>query len=207
MPNSQEFDFRYNQYGELARVTIPAGGKFEYDWLPYTAPFTPMGGGAMVADGVYGGLMVYRRVHERRVYSSAATGANPDRKTVYDVPLLAAGGANLTVTATEEDGSGAPLRKTVSTFWGTPLSSSAIAMNGYPGWREGKLYWEERRKTDDTPLQRTTNTWMNRRLSDSASVDPGTEQAQPNDPRITQVDRSAGECDRNDDDGVFAGCI
>ena len=32
LPNGTSYDFAYNAYGELARVTLPTGGRFEYEW-------------------------------------------------------------------------------------------------------------------------------------------------------------------------------
>ena len=32
LPNNQQYQFQYNSYGELARVVLPTGGAFEYDY-------------------------------------------------------------------------------------------------------------------------------------------------------------------------------
>ena len=76
LPNGQKYLFRYNTYGELARVTLPTGGSFEYDWLPYSGT---SGGGE------YGDFMIYRRVRERRVYESNNNLVSLNR---YDAPTL-----------------------------------------------------------------------------------------------------------------------
>jgi YD repeat-containing protein len=62
-PNNSTMTFRYNPYGEVARIGLPTGGAFEYDWdgtlvqLPSESPDMT-------------GFMVYRRVQERRVYNT-----------------------------------------------------------------------------------------------------------------------------------------
>jgi YD repeat-containing protein len=182
LPNGLQYTFRYNPYGELARATLPTGGSFEYDWLPYTQSF-----GGVPADGIYGSVMIYRRVMERRVYGG--TGAL-EQKTVYDAPLLTDPAPNLIVTATDQDANSNPLRKTVSTFWGTPLTSATIPLSTgayFPGWREGKLHIDEVDSAAGALLRKTENTWMNRG-SGGSSIDPSNDFAAPSDPRVTQID-------------------
>ncbi len=58
LPNNQSYNFKYNEYGDLARVELPTGGAVEYDPYP--------GSGV-----VYGGVddaevQIYRRMKERR---------------------------------------------------------------------------------------------------------------------------------------------
>jgi hypothetical protein len=182
LPNGLTYQFRYNPYGELARATLPTGGYFEYDWRPYTASV-----GGLPADGIYGGVMVYRRVTERRVYPANGV---LERKTVYDAPLLTDPAPNLVVTATDQDASSNRVRRTVSTFWGTPLTSATIPISTgayFPGWREGKLHTEEVDNPAGALLRKTENTWLNR-AADGSSIDPMNDLAPPSDPRITQID-------------------
>src|SRR2546423_1318129 len=68
LPNSQQYQFQYNSYGELARVVLPTGGAFEYDY--------GAGVGGEAASGVIGGgfneysINAYRRVVTRRAYAN-----------------------------------------------------------------------------------------------------------------------------------------
>jgi YD repeat-containing protein len=65
LPDGRRYEFRYNEYGELARVELPTRGAFEYDWVDCS------GGG----EG-----LIYRRVSERRVY---ADGETLESRTTY----------------------------------------------------------------------------------------------------------------------------
>src|SRR5688572_32196441 len=33
LPDGRSYQLRYNSYGELARVVLPTGAAFEYDWM------------------------------------------------------------------------------------------------------------------------------------------------------------------------------
>src|SRR5688500_17194366 len=69
LPDGRSYQLRYNSYGELARVTLPTGAAFEYDWI---------NANTWLYDGV-----IYRRVSERRVY---ANGSTLESKTTYSDP-------------------------------------------------------------------------------------------------------------------------
>ncbi len=60
LPDNRKYGFRYNSYGELARVELPTGGAFEYDYA---------GGG--LGNGVYTNgeeYEIFRQVATKRVY-------------------------------------------------------------------------------------------------------------------------------------------
>jgi YD repeat-containing protein len=69
LPNSKQYEFQYNSYGELARVVLPTGGAFEYDHA------SGVEGNASGITGGFDGysLNVYRRVTTKRVYADGAT--------------------------------------------------------------------------------------------------------------------------------------
>jgi hypothetical protein len=84
LEDQSQYTFWYNSYGELARVVLPTGGAYEYDYptAPTNAcPTDPSTSYACVADGeqfISGNnsldvKSVYRRLTERRTYSSGAT--------------------------------------------------------------------------------------------------------------------------------------
>src|SRR6185295_14363349 len=68
LPNNQQYIFKYNVYGELARVQLPTGGAFEYDFAGGIAGGYTSG----VIIGVAGDFGIYRRMIQRRVYAGAA---------------------------------------------------------------------------------------------------------------------------------------
>ena len=66
LPNQKKYQFTYNRYGELARVELPTGGRYEYD----------LGSGWAAGDpsGTNGSeTQIIRRVLERREYSDSTT--------------------------------------------------------------------------------------------------------------------------------------
>lgn len=82
VPDNRRYQFYYNYYGELARVELPTGGTYEYDFRD--------GSGSVES---LASQMIYRRVVERRVY----TGRSSDTligKSVFPVPAYTAGSLN-----------------------------------------------------------------------------------------------------------------
>ena len=63
LPDNRTFQMRYNKYGELARVVLPTGGEFTYEWASGN-PQNPNG---------LAGKFVDRRVIKKSVYEDAAT--------------------------------------------------------------------------------------------------------------------------------------
>ena len=81
-PNGRIMRFRYNSYGEIARIELPTGGAYEYDWANF------QGGTIQLPQEYYTGIstfMVYRRVVERRVYNS---GNALEQVQVFGTPLV-----------------------------------------------------------------------------------------------------------------------
>lgn len=66
LPNDQSYEFYYNPYGELARVVLPTGGVFDYEWA----------GTVSVPD-----QFIFRYVTKRRVYLVAGGGV--EQETQY----------------------------------------------------------------------------------------------------------------------------
>jgi RHS repeat-associated protein len=91
LPDGRQYKFLYNSYAEVARVVLPTGGAFEYDYTPK--------GSEVGDDNVTGvDLEIYRRVIERRVMPD---GTNVEGLTRY-TPVTGVGG---TVTVDHWDGS------------------------------------------------------------------------------------------------------
>jgi RHS repeat-associated protein len=98
LPDNHAYQFRYNQYAEIARLELPTGGRYEFDWEngPGTdtfdvCPANPTGKCPIVRapsflqpPGGYDALItVYRRVKERREYVDS--GPSWTRRTTYSV--------------------------------------------------------------------------------------------------------------------------
>jgi len=87
---TRRYQFQYNNYGELARVVLPTGGAYEYD---YGGGTTDTAGGAGVL-GAYPSFQIYRRIRERRVYGD---GSNLTSRATYSLPETQSGGGISTV--------------------------------------------------------------------------------------------------------------
>ena len=70
LPNGQTYQFKYNRYGELARVILPTGGAFEYDWA---SGYPNSAGGEYVDPLNQLESNIHRRLSARRTYKSGTT--------------------------------------------------------------------------------------------------------------------------------------
>jgi YD repeat-containing protein len=129
LPDGRVYQFRYNSYGELARVELPTGGNIEYDWIDSS------GNG----EGI-----IYRRVSERRLYTIGSTLEN---KTTYSDP-----GSNGQIVEVRVFDAGSTLLAHSKHYFhgnglaslGSPLvSDPARSPISYPPWKEGREYQTE----------------------------------------------------------------
>lgn len=140
LPNGKSYQFKYNSYGELARVVLPTGGAIEYDWDAGDAATVSDGG--VVPTAKYMDYGVYRRVLERRTY---ADGSTLDNKIIYDRPANLNSNADSSVITETKDSSNNLLAKSKSYFYGNArYSFSQIQYpSDYSKWREGMEYKTE----------------------------------------------------------------
>ncbi|HEY6329562.1 MAG TPA: hypothetical protein VI756_09495, partial [Blastocatellia bacterium] len=68
---SLSYTFQYNGYGEVARIDLPTGGAYEYD---YTVPEANNANDMLIMFGASLDLMVYRRLTEKRTYTTQTGG-------------------------------------------------------------------------------------------------------------------------------------
>ncbi|MDQ3802234.1 MAG: discoidin domain-containing protein [Acidobacteriota bacterium] len=160
LPDGRSYQFYYNEYGELARVVLPTGGAFEYDYA------------AGVSDGPAGGLWwpdIYRRVVERRVYAGGGTGAAFDYKMKYSRPETQAGTLGF-VQVEHQRAGGVVLSKDKHYFYGSAAHSPyrpGGPLFEYPGitygtWNGGKEYRTEALDAAGAVLRRVEHTWQQR---------------------------------------------
>ncbi len=147
LPNSSNYQFAYNPHGELARVVLPTGGAFEYEWE--TVPLTNE---------------IYRRVTERRVYPTGGTGTAFASKMTYSIPASSVTPTDpSTVIIEQYNSSGTRLtsqRHYYHGHAGAALQGWSASPLGYTWWKEGKEYQSEEYDTNSTTLLRqVTNTW------------------------------------------------
>jgi RHS repeat-associated protein len=181
LPNSQQYQIKYNQYGEVARVVLPTGGAIEYD---YGAGVSDYASGAF-AGGFNGSWVVYRRVIERRMYPAGGTGSSYDCRMTYSRPEYD-GSCTGCVIVEQRGNSGTLLTRSKHYFYGSPRLSFGISPIDFAGWKEGREYQTENFASNGTTiLTRSTNTWQQRAAvswwTGSADLAPA------NDPRLSET--------------------
>ena len=182
LPDGRSYRFFYNSYAELARVELPTGGAFEYDW---SGDVVNMGGSFDLGPN----YEVYRELVEKRVYKDGSTlEGRIILGTCADTPQP--GQICRQVDQVDPNNSNALLTRTKHFYFGasgpTGLFKEEIH---YSKWNEGKEFKTEVFATNGTTvLQRTEKNWVQRAaVSWWAPGSPlfGPEPA--NDPRVTWV--------------------
>jgi len=172
LPNGKKYGFSYNNYGELARVVLPTGGAYEYDW------------GAGLVNGPPSGItcscpwsIIYRRVLERRVYSTGGTGASYDRKITFSRPETFDSGGNFGnlgyVFVNQYNSSATLLTSEKHYYFGGAFISMLGSPTSYSPWTEGKEYQTDVFAADGTTVLRQSNTSWSQRSSVSWWAGPG----------------------------------
>jgi RHS repeat-associated protein len=155
LPNGKSYHFKYNPYGELARVELPTGGAFEYD---HDGGFTDNNPGLYLPGPFSHGYEIYRRVVERRVY---ADGANLTSKMKISKPE-AGGTTNVGYAAVENfDAAGARLTSEKHYYYGSAKVPHNHQPTDYSAWKDGKEWKTEIFAADGTTLlRRSEQTWQ-----------------------------------------------
>ncbi len=168
---TRRYQFQYNSHGELARVVLPTGGAFEYDFGGGT---TDTASGAGVIGG-YPQHQIYRRVHERRVYDN---GSNLTSRATYSLPeTQGVGGAISTVgyvTVQQFDASNNLLAKSKHYFQGPGAAPSLSQLpNLLTPLSHGREYQTDLIDTNGTTvLRRSVSTWSpGTPIASNSSVD------------------------------------
>jgi len=182
LPNTKQYQFQYNSYGELARVVLPTGGAFEYDHA------SGVGGDG---SGLTGGfdensLNVYRRVTTKRVY---ATGTALESKITFSNTESVPCSGCVVIDQYGSDGVTRMSQRRLY-FEGNPGLSFYQAPTDYSPWKEGREYQSEAVAANGTTiLQRVTRTWQQPVASASWPLtQPETNSAaKSNNPQVTQV--------------------
>lgn len=179
LPDGRTYWFRYDSYGGLARVELPTGGAYEYDWAAGATNAGTSGAVMLWTDPAPDAI--YRRVVERRVYSSGAT--LEGRATFSRPESRAANGTFPSVgyvVAEQFSAAGARLSASRHYFHGTAINSLVRTYPRWPTWKEGREWQTEALAADGaTVLTRVTNTWQQRawlswagQNDDAPAVDP-----------------------------------
>jgi len=162
LPNGKYYKFYYNSYMEVARVEVPTGGAYEYDY-----------GGGLVGGPSTGAIcncqppQVYRRLLEKRFYSAGGTGSSYDTKMTLSRPeSYGFPGTNDGFVTVNEYNSSSTLLTSVKHYYYGGAFASMLATSdptSYSGWSEGKEYQtDEFASNGTTLLRRVTTSWSQR---------------------------------------------
>jgi RHS repeat-associated protein len=142
LPDGRKYSFLYGSYAQLARVNLPTGGAYEYDYVPYSPPQpqpNPMGA-------------PYLRVTERRVYPD---GINLSQKISFNDFV---GGT----TVDTYNQIGQRLSRSKHYFHGDPRPpvppQGLDVFEEEDPWNKGREYKTENYSSDGTTLLRITET-------------------------------------------------
>jgi RHS repeat-associated protein len=155
LPDGRQYRFRYNPHGEIARVDLPTGGAYEYDYgSGVPASVDPQGNGVLPITTTE--VQIYRRIVERRVFSDGT--AQADHKEHFQLPVTTIGTDILPTTQVEEDitAGGALLAKSIHYFKGDPAASfSPSVPPRRPRFNEGREFKTESYDFDGQKILRT----------------------------------------------------
>lgn len=170
LPDGSSYTFQYNAYGELTRVTLPAGGVYEYDYpaTMSTGSAACNAGGCILSysqnDPVSGGTQeqaVLRRVLARRVYPNGST---LEGQTCYAATFPS--NADTTVQVTYYGGDAQPgcsigtlISSESHTFIGSP-SDAAPPPPFYEGGAEGREISAQWISADSSTPKSTASVWQ-----------------------------------------------
>jgi len=152
LPDGRRFRFSYDPYLELARVDLPTGGAYEYD---YSSGAAASSSGAFI-DG-NSQWQIYRRVHSKRVYADGQS-TTPDQVQTFANVENADGTTTVTVKNKKPDGT--LISKSDHLFFGTVTSGYLFASIGRP-FNEGKEFKTVDYDSDGvTPLRTVLQNWQ-----------------------------------------------
>lgn len=165
LPNQKSYHFKYNRYGELARVDLPTGGRFEYAWGSGYASGDPSGTNGPESE-------IIRRVIERREYTDSTTLVGKitfGRLITTGSPITE--GSVLVKTLKPND---ELLTQDIHYF---RIVSSAGGLFAIPSQLDGREFKTETLALDGSVLRTTTHKWET----------GGTFFATPKNPHITET--------------------
>jgi RHS repeat-associated protein len=163
IPDGRSYQFRYNSYGEVTRVTLPTEGVFTYLW------------GAGLDTGPPSGAAtprIYRRVLEKRVYSdNGSTLAGLTIFGRYDNVMGPEG--SVVVKQCTIDGAATVISQTKHYFHGGPLANMYVVGMWLPDLIEGREKKTERfNQAGSTVLERATMNWIYGGTLAGTSINP-----------------------------------
>ena len=184
LPDGRSYQFKYNNYSELARVELPTGGAVEYDHTPTSGVLCYISECTMSE--------VYRRTVARRVYLDAASSV-PEGSTTYSPSGVGWNSSVQPLTVDHLNAAGTLLSREQHYFHGTPIPSSLQPVY-WSFWKDGKEY-----QTDYfSVVNGTAGAVLRRQVVECRQREPVSwcgqtifgctaDSAPPNDPRIVET--------------------
>jgi len=164
LPDNRFYRIWYNNYGEVARVDLPTGGRFDYEW--------GAGYGADSQGLAYGLNAVHRRVTKKKVYTDAGT------TLVEETNYSRASGSDPVIVDRMTPGTSTVLTREKHKFFGDPFLQMVYTNDpvGYATWNDNLEDWVEYYSGSSTLLRAVENDWEPRITytwgSRTASYDP-----------------------------------
>jgi RHS repeat-associated protein len=174
LPDGRRFRMYYNSYAEVARVELPTGGAFEYDWG--ASLLNGEANGIVSVETIFDGMQlgmpeIYRRVLTKRVYPNGGAGNAFETKVTFG-QTQGQGTATSSTSVGTYDSAGNLLTLQKHYFHGNPVPSFASMIFDYPAWDHGKEYQTEQFDVvggNPVLVRRVNNTWL---TSGSWQVNP-----------------------------------
>jgi RHS repeat-associated protein len=151
LPDNRKYQFFYNSYGEVARVILPIGGGYDYDYIPsgFVIPGTSTPGNLVVQ-------MVYRRLTKKTIYNALTPTTDPASPPAGTVEKrvkmsVAEGSSNYpgipaTIVTVQEENSGGELQAQSKHYsYGSVIFEGGAMCStlDYSLWYSGREYRTE----------------------------------------------------------------
>lgn len=182
LTSNLRYHFYYNDYGDITRIDLPAGGSLEYTYEPgLNGPQPDYSYIQGAIPGTYG-TTIYRRLTERRAYKeghvleSRQTFSKPEST---DSPSLAY------VERKQFDSGDTLLGSERHYFYGSAAISFTVKGMLYAAWRDGREYRTETYDQNGNLLRQVDQTWEQR--VGVSWWTGNSDDAPQNDPRVSEV--------------------
>ena len=184
LPNGQSYHFKYNSYGELARIEFPTGAVVEYVWANGVEGAESSGMIIWREEDSY----IYRRVVERRIY---ADGVNLTSSMTISRPEYMSG-YNINNTGYVDVKTFAPQLISFERhyYYGQTTSTFSTLINNYnySSWKTGREYQTEIFSSQDSSLlRRTTQSWQQTSPNWCNSQNCNSDDAPVNNPKVIET--------------------
>ena len=178
LPDGRNYNFKYNSYQELARVELPTGGAFEYDW----------DGVVYIVNGDPDNTQkeIRRWVTKKRIYDNGGSGTGYTSVTNF---ASSQGNSPTLGSSTMLDANGTQLASSWHYFYGGNFIPGSAAIQA--PYTEGKEYSSVAFGNGGTLMKTTNQTWENRAHLSWWTHGNASEPA--NDPRVTDATTTLNE--------------